>query len=389
MSEISVILSSVPVLGLVVCATLVSAVAPAEPRGDELYVVTLDRPPNGDTAKARRQAMKLTEEYGGRLRRVYSSALRGFSVSMGPSQAAELARDRRVSLVEVNRVFQSQAETSWGLDRVNQRALPLDGKPVSGLSASGVTVYVVDSGLRVSHAEFGQRAAHGYDAIDDDLVTQDCLGHGTHVAGTIGGSTYGVAPDVALVGVRVLDCEGKGTTADVLAGLDWVTKNARRPAVVNMSLHSGRSRAIDTAVRNSIRTGLPYVVAAGNGADDACLGSPSSTPEAITVGASTRTDEAASYSDGGPCVDLYAPGSVIRSAWGTDDEAVADASGTSMAAPHVTGVVAALMAGRPKTTPEDLAHEVVTNASPGVLKGLGSGSPNRLLYQADQPATQR
>ncbi|MFI6393579.1 S8 family serine peptidase [Nonomuraea sp. NPDC050547] len=348
----------------------------------DVFVVALRLPPDGDEAGVETQAAALAKQYGGEVHHIYASALRGFSASMSAEQAARLAADRRVATIEHNQVFTSQA-SPWGLDRVNQRRLPLDGIGVRGGSAAGVTAYVIDSGLRLSHTEFGGRARYGYDAVDSDLVAQDCYGHGTHVAGILGGATYGVAKDVQLVGVRVLDCAGYGTTAEIVAGIDWVTANARRPAVVNISLQSGRSSAIDRAVRSSIATGIPYVVSAGNQNADACEASPSGAREAITVGATTRADERAPFSNGGRCVDLFAPGVAVDSAWFTDDTSARSASGTSMATPHVSGAVALLLATSPRATPADIASVLMETSTRNVVSGLRRDTPNRLLYVGD------
>ncbi|MEV0586817.1 S8 family serine peptidase [Nonomuraea sp. NPDC050310] len=359
-------------------------------RARTTYVVALRRAPDGDAGRVGDQAARLARKYGGRIHHVYAAALRGFSATMTPAQARRLAADRRVARVEPNRVFTARTAvsragsvapvTSWGLDRVNQRGLPLDGLALRGGSAAGVTAYVIDSGLRTTHTEFGGRAKHGFDAIESDSVAQDCFGHGTHVAATLGGATYGVAKDVGLVAVRVLDCDGTGTTADMVAGIDWVTRNATRPAVVNMSLQSGRSRVIDRAVRSSIASGLPYVVAAGNGGQDACRVSPAWVREAITVGASTRTDTRGAFSNRGRCLDLFAPGAEIPSAWNNDDNGIRTASGTSMASPHVAGAVALLLGAQPQATPAQLHRSLLSAAT---ISDFDGGSPGRLLYIAD------
>ncbi|WP_219825766.1 S8 family peptidase [Nonomuraea typhae] len=380
--------TKVPLTTYATAATYVPAAAgvSAAASAAGTYVVALRRPPDGDVAGAEARAEAMTGRYGGRVHHVYASALRGFSVAMSADQAARLAANPRVAMVERNQVFSPQA-TPWGLDRVNQRNLPLDDVALRGGSASGVTAYVLDSGLRVTHSEFGGRAGHGYDALDDDLVADDCYGHGTHVAGILGGRTYGVAKDVGLVAVRVLDCAGFGTTADIVAGIDWVTRHAREPAVVNLSLQAGKSRAIDRAVRSSVATGLPYVVSAGNQGRDACDASPSGVAEAITVGASTDADERAPFSNDGRCVDLFAPGAAIPSAWITDDESSFTVSGTSMAAPHVAGAVALMLAGRPGSTPADIAARLAEESTKNVISGLRGESPNRLLFVEDRSAS--
>ncbi|WP_206184459.1 S8 family peptidase [Thermoactinospora rubra] len=347
------------------------------------------RPVSGTGAEAQTRAVAadLAVRHNGVLQHVYTSAIQGFSLRMRSADAMALAMDSRVAVIEPNRPLRAGAAPSWGLDRVNQRSLPLDGRRVHGPSASGVTAYVIDSGVRVTHRDFGGRARHGYDAVDRDPVADDCSGHGTHVAGTLAGRRYGVARDAAVVAVRVLDCEGRGTTADVVAGIDWVTRNARLPAVANVSILGSPGDILDTAVANSIAEGITYVVAAGNSDEDACGSSPARVGAALTVGATTASDTRAPFSNWGRCVDLFAPGALITSAWNTGDGASSTLSGTSMAAPHVAGAAALLLAIHPSATPAQVAQMLIGQATGGALSDVGAGSPNLLLYAEDEPRT--
>ncbi|HET9517897.1 MAG TPA: S8 family serine peptidase, partial [Actinoplanes sp.] len=267
----------------------------------------------------------------------------------------------------------------WGLDRIDQRSLPLSSSYESR-SAAAVTAYVLDTGVRVGHAEFGGRARNGWDFIDADAVANDCHGHGTHVAGTIGGATYGVAKDVEIVGVRVLDCHGSGSYSQIIAGVDWVTTHAVLPAVANVSLGGPGDRALDEAVQRSIAAGVTYAVAAGNDDTQACNDSPGRTPAAITVGATDSTDRRAWFSNYGRCVDIFAPGVRITSARHTSTTATTVMSGTSMAAPHVAGAAALVLAAAPTSTPAQVRDALVAQATAGTVAARGAGSPNLLLY---------
>ncbi|MFC9297764.1 S8 family peptidase [Streptomyces sp. NPDC057011] len=318
---------------------------------------------------------------GGEVGHVYRSALRGFSVRASQDRAAELAADPRVAYVEQDaevRASDTQSNAPWGLDRIDQRALPLSQTYTYDSTASTVTAYVIDTGIRTTHADFGNRARVGFDAFGGN--GQDCNGHGTHVAGTVGGTTYGVAKGASLVSVRVLNCSGSGTTAGVIAGVDWVSANAAKPAVANMSLGGGISSALDGAVARSISSGVTYAIAAGNSAANACNYSPGRTPSAITVGATLRWDARASFSNYGSCLDLFAPGVGITSDWNTGDTATNSLSGTSMAAPHVAGTAALYLAAHPAASPVQVRDAVVANATAGAVVVPGPGSPNRLLY---------
>ncbi|WP_327030067.1 S8 family serine peptidase [Micromonospora sp. NBC_01740] len=332
----------------------------------------------GDTAQ------RLVGRHGGAVARTYGAALRGFEVRVDARAAARIAADPAVAYVEQNHTV-SIAGTqtnppSWGLDRIDQRALPLNSSYTYPNTASNVHAYIIDTGIRFSHSDFGGRAVSGYDAVDGGSA-DDCNGHGTHVAGTVGGSAYGVAKGVQLVGVRVLNCQGSGTNAGVIGGVDWVTANAVKPAVANMSLGGGANASLDTAVRNSINSGVSYGLAAGNDSGgNACNTSPARTAEGITVGSTTNTDARSSFSNIGTCLDIFAPGSSITSAWYTNDTATNTISGTSMATPHVVGVAALVASANPAWTPQQVRDYLVNNATSNVVTNPGTGSPNKLLY---------
>ncbi|TQJ25950.1 subtilisin family serine protease [Micromonospora sp. A202] len=331
----------------------------------------------GDTAK------RLSGRHGGTVARTYGAALRGFEVKVSASAAARIAADPAVAYVEQNHTVSisgTQANPpSWGLDRIDQRNLPLDSSYTYPNTASNVHAYIIDTGIKFSHNDFGGRATSGYDAVDGGSA-DDCNGHGTHVAGTVGGSSYGVAKGVQLVGVRVLNCSGSGTNAGVIGGVDWVTANAIKPAVANMSLGGGANTSLDNAVRNSIASGVTYGLAAGNDSGaNACNTSPARTTEAITVGSTTNTDARSSFSNIGTCLDIFAPGSSITSAWYTSNTATNTISGTSMATPHVVGAAALVASANPGWTPAQVRNQLVANATPNVVSNPGSGSPNLLL----------
>ncbi|MCB0413317.1 MAG: S8 family peptidase [Bdellovibrionales bacterium] len=313
----------------------------------------------------------------------FAYALQGSVVLATGDQLKELKLDPLVAYVEKDqKVFMNTSQSSavWGLDRLDQQSLPLDGGyEYPENNGQGVNVYIIDTGINSTHVEFEGRAHHGYDFVDNDSNATDCNGHGTHVAGTVGGKTYGVAKGVSLFGVRVLDCNGSGSYSDVIAGVEWVTENHVNPAVVNMSLGGPVSQALDDAINNSISAGVNYVVAAGNSNEDACLGSPSRVLRALTVGSVTRSDQRSSFSNYGNCVNIFAPGSDIQSAWYDSNTSTKTISGTSMASPHVAGVVALYLAQNPLAGPEQVRAEVVEGGVANHLTGVGSGSPNVLL----------
>ncbi|MFI1209259.1 S8 family peptidase [Streptomyces sp. NPDC020802] len=345
------------------------------------YIVTL----HADAAKAgSAEGRALAKEYGATIERTYKKALNGYAVEADAAEAKRFAADPAVASVVQNRVLSIETTQpnppSWGLDRIDQAALPLNQSyTYDDTAGEGVTAYIIDTGVRITHTDFGGRASYGYDAVDNDNTAQDGHGHGTHVAGTVGGTAYGVAKKAKIVGVRVLNNSGQGTTAQVVAGIDWVTTNAVKPAVANMSLGGGADTAIDTAVRNSIASGVTYAVAAGNESTNASTRSPARVTEAITVGATTSTDARASYSNYGAVLDLFAPGSSITSSWGTSDSATNTISGTSMATPHVAGAAALHLADNPTASPAAVQSALVNAATTGVVTSPGTGSPNRLL----------
>ncbi|MGI5403577.1 S8 family peptidase [Streptomyces sp. CA-135486] len=340
------------------------------------YIVMLDQ-------KADKQ--DLAKEYGGKLQRNYSSAINGFSASgLSETEAKRLAADPAVAKVVQNKKFSINATQdnppSWGLDRLDQADTAGDKKYTYPDSAGdGVTAYVIDTGVRISHKDFAGRAAHGFDAVDNDDSADDGNGHGTHVAGTIAGSTYGVAKKAKIVAVRVLDDNGSGTTEQVVAGIDWVTKNHKGPSVANMSLGGGADEALDEAVRKAIASGVTFAVAAGNESTDAGQGSPARVKEAITVASSTEDDKQSDFSNFGAIVDIYAPGSEITSAWNDSDEGTKTISGTSMATPHVVGAAAVYLGAHQDATPEQVAKALTDGATPDKISNPSAGTPNKLL----------
>jgi subtilisin family serine protease len=337
----------------------------------------------GENSNAEAVASELSIVYGGRVDKIFKHALNGFSVEMNENQAERLSEDSRIKFVEEDgEVYADTTQTgaTWGLDRIDQRDRPTDGNYNYTPTGSGVNAYIIDTGIRRTHAQFGGRAFAGYDAIGDGQNSNDCNGHGTHVAGTVGGSTYGVAKSVRLYAVRVLNCSGSGSNSGVIAGVDWVKNNHVKPAVANMSLGGGASSALDTAVNNAIAAGVTFAVAAGNENQDACAVSPARAANAITVGSTTNTDARSSFSNYGTCLDIFAPGSSITSAWYTGDTATNTISGTSMASPHVAGVAALYLQGNTTASPSTVRDAIVNTSSTSKLTSIGTGSPNRLLY---------
>ncbi|HEV7239769.1 MAG TPA: S8 family serine peptidase [Thermoanaerobaculia bacterium] len=347
---------------------------------DQYIVVLQDRVEDVDAVADELMATKR-----GRKDHVYRKAIKGFSARMSEKEALELANDPRVKYVEEDGIVTIQAtqtNATWGLDRVDQLNLPLNQTYVYNATGAGVKAYIIDTGINTSHNDFGGRAISGHDAIDGSLPAADCHGHGTHVAGTVGGATWGVAKGVTLVAVRVLDCQGNGTDSGVIAGINWVTTDhaAGQPAVANMSLGGGVSQALDDAVNASINDGVTYAVASGNDNANACNFSPARVAAAITVNSSTSTDARSSFSNFGTCTDIFAPGSSITSAWYSSNTATNTISGTSMATPHVAGAAALYLQGNTSASPATVTAALINNATLNKITNPGSGSPNRLLY---------
>lgn len=350
------------------------------------YIVVLNDSVVGDRgvgSYAETYADNLTAAYGGKVERVFKHALNGFLAEMSEKEAEALSKDPSVAYIEEDQemsIDAVQSPATFGLDRIDQRNLPLNNSYTHNFNGSGVNSYIVDTGVRFTHQEFSGRTGLSYDAIGDGQNGNDCNGHGTHVAGTVGGTTYGVAKGTTIHRVRVLNCQGSGSNSGVIAGVDWVTANHVKPAVANMSLGGGASTALDTAVNNSINAGVTFVVAAGNSNADACNSSPARAPAAVTVGSTTNTDARSSFSNFGTCLDIFAPGSSITSAWSTGDTATNTISGTSMASPHVAGVAALYLHQNGHQSPATVRNAIVANATSGVVGNPGTGSPNVLLY---------
>ena len=367
-------------------------------------VIVATEPPDDPQVVA--TATQLTTTYGGTFSTTWGVALKGFLLNSSEAQAMAMSQDSQVAFIvqdgaiavgtpdtdpirmtpDPNADLNPQPNASWGLDRIDQRNLPLNDLYAYHNDGQGVNAYVIDTGILTTHYEFSGRASEIYDALSSDGVGGDCNGHGSHVAGIIGGRTFGVAKKVRLFGVRVLDCQGTGSWSDVINGVNFVTWHRAQPAqqgypaVANMSLGGGINNAADAAVRNSIRAGVTYVIAAGNGNTDAATYSPADVAEAITVGATDRNDARAEFSNSGSTLDLFAPGVSITSAWIGDDLMIATASGTSMAAPHVAGVVVLYLQSHRSASPAEVRSALVGNSTSGVISNPGQESPNRLLF---------
>jgi subtilisin family serine protease len=359
---------------------LVPATSLAAPGADPYIVVLKDNVSSSGAVADQHKG-----RFGARLKHVYRHALKGYAARLPDNRVDDVRADSRVAYVEPDgemRAFATQSNATWGLDRIDQRPLPLSTSFSYTNTGAGVNAYIIDTGIRFSHSEFAGRAVSGYDAVDGGNA-DDCNGHGTHVAGTTGGATYGVAKGVKLVGVRVLSCSGSGTTSGVIAGVDWVTGNRITPAVANMSLGGGASTALDTAVKNSIASGVTYAVAAGNGnaggrAQDACRYSPARVPEALTISATNKTDTKASWANYGNCVDWFAPGVGITSSWKTSDTSTNTISGTSMATPHTAGVAALYLQSFPGASPQQVRGDALANPEPE-KNGLYEATTKRIV----------
>ena len=348
---------------------------------DSYIVVLKDGAASPATVHA--AATNLTRSFGGTVAHSYTKVLKGFSAHMSAAQAKAMANRPDVRYVEQNRVMKAtdtQANPpSWGLDRIDQPYLPVDTSYTSPSTASTVHAYVIDGGIHIAHSDFGGRASYGFNFVNNTTAAEDCDGHGTHVAGTIGGTAYGVAKGVQLVAVKVMKCDGEGFEDVIIQGIDWVAANAIKPAVANMSLGGAHSDAIDQAVTAAIASGVTFSIAAGNGAADSCYNSsPADTPTAITVGATDSTDHRPWWSNFGPCLDVFAPGVDIRSDWFTGND-TQTLSGTSMAAPHVAGAAALILAANPSFTPAQVQSAITAHEVTGAVDDPGIGSPDKLL----------
>ncbi|MEV0372174.1 S8 family peptidase [Streptomyces sp. NPDC050636] len=386
---ITAITAAVAATGIAAVGAVTAGASPAAPQG-KIYGAEAKGAVNGSYIVMLKKSVRTAEsgdlaaKYGGKIKRNYSS-VDGFSTTgLNEEEAKRLAADPAVDKVVQNKKFHISGTQdnppSWGLDRIDQADTEGDKKYNYPDSAGeGVTAYVIDTGVRTTHKDFEGRASSGFDAVDGDDDANDGNGHGTHVAGTIAGAEHGVAKKAKIVAVRVLDDQGSGTTEQVVAGIDWVTKNHQGPSVANMSLGGGADEALDAAVQKAIASGVTFGVAAGNESTDAGQGSPARVKEAITVASSTDADEQSDFSNFGSVVDLYAPGSDITSSWNDSDEGTKTISGTSMATPHVVGAAAVYLAGHQDAKPEDVAKALTDGATPDKITNPSEGTPNKLL----------
>ena len=384
------------IIGTAIALSVAALLAPVSQaaQGTGEYIVVLKDDASPATVAARHKNKHDVE-----VKHLYKYALKGYAARIKGSELAALRKDTDVAFIEEDAIATiakpggkkpggsdpapAPGVASWGLDRIDQRDLPLDGAFNPRGDGARVTAYVLDTGVHITHVDFGGRASYGRDVIDGDDVSSDCHGHGTHVAGTIGGATYGVAKAVNIVAVRVLNCAGSGTWSGIAAGLDWVVGHeSGTPKVANLSIGGPGSDAMDLAIANATAEGVTVVVAAGNESTNACNRSPARAPSAITVGATTSSDARASYSNYGPCLDIFAPGSSIKSAWKGSDTATKTISGTSMATPHTAGMAAlALSAG---SSPAQVTVAILAGATKDRVTGIATdqyaGTPNLLLY---------
>ena len=379
-------LAAAPALALVFLVLLFALPASAaQSQGPPTFIVVLD----DSVQHASPVALEHAKRFNGELQYVYEHALKGYAITVGEGHLGAIMSDHRVASVERDgevTTFTTQTGAPWGLDRIDQRSRPLSGTFTYTRTGAGVKAYIIDTGIHASHTQFGGRVVQGRDTVDGTLPAADCNGHGTHVAGTVGGSTYGVAKGVTLVAVRVLGCNGSGSTSGVIAGVDWVTGNhlAGQPAVANMSLGGGASSSLDTAVRNSIADGVSYAVAAGNGNIfgqhvNACTVSPARVAEAMTISATDSSDRKASWANYGSCVDWFAPGVSITSAWYTSNTATRTISGTSMATPHTAGVAAQYLQSTPGASPATVRTTLFNLTTKGIVTS-SSTTNNHLLF---------
>ena len=336
----------------------------------------------GNTAS---EAINAMRGLGGQLHHVYGNTLKGFSANLSDAALQAIRNNPNVDYIEADQTVSlkqtsPENQATWGLDRIDQADRPLSSQYYFNYTGAGVNAFIIDTGIRADHTEFTGRIKPGYNTVADTNGTNDCNGHGTHVAATVGGSTWGVAKGVSLIPVRVLDCNGSGSWSGVIAGIDWVAGSTLRPAVANISLGGGVSSSVNAAVAGAVSKGVTMVVAAGNNNDDACLYSPASEPSAITVGATDISDARASYSNYGTCLDIFAPGTNITSAWNTSTTATNTISGTSMATPHITGVAALALAANPTASPAAVMSFLTSKATVGRLSSVGTGSKNLLAF---------